>query len=116
MAFGRWRSSLTSRQVPNIGRAMTHNDEPDDHDLAAVRLQFGMWTWQSPVFFHMGPRTPPDPAEHQAPDGPSLEQLIARERPPVTTHFVDGALDEHATRAQSDPTDGPAPPPEPLGT
>jgi hypothetical protein len=70
-----------------------------DDDLAAARREFGMWTWQSPVFFHMPlPPTPEPDATTTPPGGPTLEDLIARERPPAVTRFTAGALDEHAAR------------------
>jgi hypothetical protein len=92
-----------------------HNDPDDDgHDLASVRRQFGMWTWQSPVFFHVGPRPTADPDAPDAPDGPSLQELIARARRPATTHFVDGALDLNATHAPDPPDEDTSPRPGPL--
>jgi hypothetical protein len=37
------------------------------------------------------------------PGGPPLDELIARERPPVTTHFTEGALQEHAKHLKPKP-------------
>ena len=37
--------------------------------------------------------------------GPSLEALIARERPPATAHFTEGALEERAARGAHDAAD-----------
>lgn len=82
--------------------------EPDEEaaDLAQARRQFGMTTWASPLASHVDPRHAPEEPTTPQLDGPSLKALIARERPPVTTHFTEGALAERAGRREHEaPTD-----------
>ena len=70
--------------------------EPDTAaaDLVQARRQFGMTTWESPLAFSFAPRQPPEAPATPQPVGPSRTALIARERPPATTHVSGGALTE----------------------
>jgi hypothetical protein len=77
-------------------------DEPGE-DLAAERREFGMATWQSPLIFHLPLPGAPEFEAPGDPGGPSLDELVARERPPVTTHFTEGALQEHAKHLKPKP-------------
>lgn len=74
--------------------------DPDDHDAerAALRHELGMGAVRVPLPVDV------DRVMHgDAPDsgdgasgGESLMDLIAHQKAPVETHFVEGALDEHA--------------------
>ena len=85
-------------------RRVGDRDE-SDAALAASRREFGMATWQSPLIFHAPVPGPPEDDAEANPNGPSLEELIARERPPVKMHLTDGALQEHAKRLESTPAE-----------
>lgn len=71
--------------------------------LAAERREFGIATWQAPLIFHPPLPGAPDVETHGDPDAPSLETLIAQERPPVSTHLTEGALQEHAKHQEPQP-------------
>jgi len=74
--------------------------KPSDTDatLAVARRRFGMTTLESPLAFYLDPRRPaPEPGAPPV-GGPSLEALMADERPSATTHFTEGALAERAAR------------------
>jgi hypothetical protein len=81
---------------PHLRRA----GDPDDHDAerAALRHELGMGAVRVPLPLDV------DTVLHGDHDGPheveastqSLMDLISHQKPPVETHFVDGALDEHA--------------------
>lgn len=81
---------------------MKRAGDPDDRDedLAAARREFGMTTWQSPLVFHLPLPAAAGNVAQASPDGPSFDELIARERRPLATHFTDGALREHAKRLE----------------
>ena len=87
---------MTSSPDPHTKRAGDSSDH--EAELAALRHEIGMGAARSPLpvnidaLSHDHPVSHPDPAG----GGPSLEELIAHQRPPVPTHLVEGALDEHA--------------------
>jgi hypothetical protein len=73
--------------------------DPSDHaaERAALRQELGMGSVRAPLpldvdrLVHEHP-TPPHPTA----SGDALMDLIAHHQPPVPTHLVDGALEEHA--------------------
>ncbi len=69
-----------------------------DAEFAALRHEIGMGAARSPLPVNIDEMTYDHPVSHPDPDaqGPSLEELIAHQRPAVPTHLVEGALDEHA--------------------
>ncbi len=81
---------------PHLRRA----GDPSDHEAErnALRNELGMAAVRSPLpldvdrLVHEGPGPTPDPEA----SGQALLDVVARHTPPVSTHFVDGALDEHA--------------------
>jgi hypothetical protein len=88
----------TAEGVPLIRRAGEPDEEPAD--LAQARRQFGMTTWEWALACYFDPRHPPEEPSTPQVGGPPLEALIARARPPVTTHFTQGALAERAERRE----------------
>lgn len=80
---------------PHLRRA----GDPTDHDAerAALRHELGMGAVRAPLpvdvdrVLHGDPEAPHDPEGSAR----SLLELIAGQKMPVETHFVDGALDEH---------------------
>jgi len=87
---------MTQDNDPHLRRA----GDPSDHEAEreALRHELGMGAVLAPLpmdidrVVHEGAGPPPDPeASAQA-----LMDVIAHHTPPVSTHFVDGALDEHA--------------------
>lgn len=87
--------------------------DPDDHDdqRAGLLGALGMGAVREPAppnvrDDHAGPVHAPEVTGDPA---AQLLDLLAHHRPPVTTHFVDGALDEHAhhePHADGDAEDG----------
>ncbi len=92
---------MGKRNDPHLRRV----GDPDDHDAEreALRHELGMGAVRVPLPVDV------DRVMHgDAPDagdgasgGESVMDLIAHQKPPVRTHFVEGALDEHA-RHQGD--------------
>jgi len=87
---------------PHLRRA----GDPTDHDAerAALRHELGMGAVRAPLPVNVdsvlhGDSDVPHDAEASA---RSLLDMIATHKPPVTTHFVDGALDEHAHHERHD--------------
>jgi hypothetical protein len=97
---------VAGKSDPNLRRA----GDPNAHDaeIAALRREMGMGAVRSPLPVNLDGITHDHPVSHPdaAAQGPSLDELIAHQRPPVPTHFVDGALDEHAHHVKrADPED-----------
>jgi hypothetical protein len=87
---------MSKRNDPHLRRA----GDPDDHDAerAALRHEMGMGAVRVPLPIDVDRvmhGDAPDPTDSDS-RGESLMDLIAHQKPPVETHFVDGALDEHA--------------------
>jgi hypothetical protein len=86
---------------PHLRRA----GDPSDHEAErdALRHELGMGAVRSPLpldidrLVHEGAPPLPDPAA----SAEALMDMIARHAPPASTHFVDGALDEHARHEQA---------------
>jgi hypothetical protein len=87
---------MTSSLDPNTKRA----GDPSDHEAALKELRdaLGMGAVRSPLPVNIDEITNEHPVSQPDPDaqGPSLEEAIAHEHPPVPTHLVEGARDEHA--------------------
>jgi hypothetical protein len=87
---------MARRPDPHTQRA--GDSANHDAELAALRHEIGMGAARSPLPVNIDELSHDHPVSHPDPDGggPSLEELIAHQRPPVPTHLVEGALDEHA--------------------
>ncbi len=77
----------------------TRAGDPSDHEAEreGLRDALGMGAVRSPLPVNIDELTNDHPVSQPDPDaqGPSLEEEIAYEHPPVPTHLVEGALDEH---------------------
>jgi hypothetical protein len=87
---------MTSSPDPNTTRA----GDPSDHEaeLKGLRDALGMGAVRSPLPVDIDEIRNDHPVSQPDPDaqGPSLEEAIAHEHPPVPTHLVEGALGQHA--------------------
>jgi len=87
---------MASGNDPHLRRA----GDPGDHETErdALRHELGMGAVRSPLpldidgLVQTGAAPPPDPTASSE----ALLDMIAHHKPPVSTHFVDGALEEHA--------------------
>lgn len=80
--------------------------DPSDHDAerAGLSAALGMGAVRSPLPVDIDEMAHDHPVSHPDPAGAntSLEDLIAHQRPPVPTHLIEGALDEHARHVRHD--------------